>query len=274
MKKGKPVIYVLSDAVGETAEFVSRAAAAQFNGMRTRIRRVSYVQDIAYLDEILDQAEAEQAIIVYTIVLAEVRKHLEHKAAAKGLMTVDILGPLMDAISRQTGLEPSNIPNIIHRLDEQYFRKVEAIEFAVKYDDGKDPRGMLFADAVLIGISRTSKTPLSMYLAHKGIKVANIPLVPEVTPPEELFTIPVQKVIGLVIHPELLTQIRTERLKALGLGPNAGYASVERIIQELEFSREIMRRLGCPVIDVTGKAVEETAGKVLEIINKGDNNGY
>jgi regulator of PEP synthase PpsR (kinase-PPPase family) len=268
----KPVvIYVISDAVGETADFVSRAAAAQFSGVRTRIRRVSYVQDAAYLDDILEQAAGEGALIVYTIVLSELREYLEKRVAEKGMTAIDILGPLIQAIARQTGTHPSHIPNVVHRLDEQYFRKIEAVEFAVKYDDGKDSRGMLYADVVLVGISRTSKTPLSMYLAHKGIKCANIPLVPEVMPPEELFTIPLQKVIGLVIRPELLTQIRTERLKTLGLGENSGYANTDRIVEELEFSRKIMRRLGCPVIDVTGKAVEETASQVLQFMNKGEN---
>jgi regulator of PEP synthase PpsR (kinase-PPPase family) len=269
---GNPIaIYVISDAVGETADFVSRAAAVQFSGVRMRFRRVPYVQDLNYLDEILEQAVEEKAIIVYTIVLSELKEYLQKKAREKGLITVDILGPLIQVIADQTGLGPSQIPNVVHRLDEQYFRKIAAVEFAVKYDDGKDPRGVLYADVVLVGISRTSKTPLSMYLAHKGIKCANIPLVPEVMPPDELFTIPVQKVVGLVIHPELLTQIRTERLKTLGLGENSGYANVDRIVEELEYARKIMRRLGCPVIDVTGKAVEEAASQVLQYINKEEN---
>lgn len=265
-----PVIYVISDALGETAEFVSRAAAAQFSGVKTRIRRVPYVRDEAHLDDIMEEAMAEQAILVYTIVLKDLRSYLERRAAERGLLAVDILGPLIGALSKQTDLEPSHTPNIIHRLDEQYFRKVEAIEFAVKYDDGKDARGVLYADVVLIGVSRTSKTPLSMYLAHKGIKAANIPLVPEVNPPEELFAISPRKVIGLTLRPDLLNQIRTERLKTLGLGAAADYASLERIMQELEYARSLMKRIGCPIVDATGKAVEETASMVLEILFKGE----
>ncbi|MHB1650966.1 MAG: pyruvate, water dikinase regulatory protein [Desulfitobacteriaceae bacterium] len=270
MTKEMPVIYVISDALGETAEFVSRAAAAQFNGIRTRIRRVPYVRDEAHLDEILDEAVQDQAIIVYTLVLMELRNYLEQRAVEMQLQTVDILGPLIGAITSQTGIEPSHIPNIIHRLDEQYFRKVEAIEFAVKYDDGKDPRGALYADVVLIGVSRTSKTPLSMYLAHKGIKAANIPLVPEVAPPEELSSIPARKIVGLTLRPDMLNQIRTERLKTLGLGASADYASLERIVQELEYARDVMKKIGCPIIDCTGKAVEETASTILEIMYKGE----
>ncbi len=266
------VIYVISDALGETAEFVSRAAAAQFLGVKTRIRRVPYVRDELHLENIMEEAVAEQAILVYTLVLKDLRNYLEKKAIEKGLKTVDILGPLLGALTSQTGLEPTHTPNAIHRLDEQYFRKVEAIEFAVKYDDGKDSRGVLYADVVLIGVSRTSKTPLSMYLAYKGLKAANIPLVPEVNPPEELFNISPRKVIGLILRPELLNQIRTERLKTLGLGASSDYANLERIMQELEYARSIMRRIGCSTIDATGKAVEETASIVLEILYKGERN--
>lgn len=266
------VIYVISDALGETAEFVSRAAAAQFVGVKTRIRRVPYVRDQAHLEDIMEEAATEQAILVYTLVLRDLREYLEQKAMERGLRTVDILGPLIGALAGQTGMDPTLKPNIIHRLDEQYFRKVEAVEFAVKYDDGKDPRGVLFADVVLIGVSRTSKTPLSMYLAHKGLKAANIPLVPEVDPPDELFSIRPRKVIGLTVRPELLNQIRTERLKTLGLGATADYANLDRIMRELEYARGIMKRIGCPIIDATGKAIEETASIVLEILFKGDRN--
>lgn len=269
-----PVIYVISDALGETAEFVSRAAAAQFNGTKTRIRRVPYVRDEAHLEEIMEEAKEEDAILVYTLVMKNLRDFLVEKAVEKGLRVVDILGPLIQELKNQTGKEPSNTPNIIHRLDEQYFRKVEAIEFAVKYDDGKDSRGVLYADVVLIGVSRTSKTPLSMYLATKGIKCANIPLVPEVNPPEEIFSISSRKVIGLILRPELLNTIRTERLKTLGLGSTSDYASVERIMLELEYARGIMKRIGCPIIDATGKAVEETASTVLEIIIVSRNNEH
>lgn len=272
MASQTPVIYVISDALGETAEFVSRAAAAQFNGTKTKIRRVPYVRDEAHLDEIIEEAYQDQAILAYTLVLLDLKHYLEKKAEEKGLTTVDILGPLIGVLSQQTGMQPSHIPNITHRLDEQYFRKVEAIEFAVKYDDGKDPRGVLYADVVLIGISRTSKTPLSMYLAHKGIKAANIPLVPEVEPPRELFMISPRKIIGLTLKPQTLNEIRTERLKTLGLTSGADYATLERIVNELEYARSIMKKLGCAVVDATGKAVEETASSILEIIYKGERN--
>ena len=264
------MIYVISDALGETAEFVSRAAAAQFNGVKTRIRRVPYVRDETHIDDIIDEAVAEGAILVYTLVLRELRDYLEEKAAGKGVPTVDILGPLIGILGDKTGLKPSHIPNITHRLDEQYFRKVEAVEFAVKYDDGKDPRGAMYSDVVLIGVSRTSKTPLCMYLAHKGIKASNIPLVPEVAPPDELMAVSPRKIIGLTMRPDVLNRIRTERLKTLGLGAGADYASLERIMYELEYARGVMKKIGCTIIDASGKAVEETASLVLELIFKGE----
>jgi len=265
-----PVIYVISDALGETAEFVSRAAAAQFNGVKTKIRRVPYVQDETHIDDILEEALEEQAILVYTLVLTNLRQYIERRAQEKNLITIDILSPLISALSEKTGLQPKNVPNIISRLDEQYFRKVEAVEFAVKYDDGKDPRGALYADVVLIGVSRTSKTPLSMYLAHKGIKTANIPLVPEVTPPRELFIISPKKIFGLVLSPEKLNQIRSERLKTLGLGASADYAALNRIMEELEYAEQIMKKIGCLTIDTTTRAVEETASIIMQKIYKGE----
>lgn len=265
-----PVIYVISDALGETAEFVSRAAAAQFNGIKTKVRRVPYVQDETHIDDILEEAAEEQAILVYTLVLTNLRQYIERRAKEKNLITIDILSPLINALSSKTGLQPQNAPNIIHRLDEQYFRKVEAVEFAVKYDDGKDPRGALYADVILIGVSRTSKTPLSMYLAHKGIKTANIPLVPEVTPPRELFIIPPKKIFGLILSPDKLNQIRSERLKTLGLGASADYANLNRIMEELAYADGIMKKIGCITIDTTTRAVEETASIIMQKIYKGE----
>lgn len=263
------MIYVISDSIGETAEIVAKAAVAQFNSGHAEIVRIPYVGDEEHIEQILADAEEQNAIVAYTLVLPQLRKYMAEKAQKKNIITVDVLGPMMNALSNISGLEPKNEPGRLHILDEGYFRWVEAIEFAVKYDDGKDPRGALFADAVLVGISRTSKTPLCMYLAHKKIKAANIPLVPEVAPPDELFQVQ-GKVIGLTVKPEVLNPIRQERLKALGLASNADYASMERILKEIEYAENVMKKLGCPIIDVSNKAVEETAGKIMQIYNRGE----
>lgn len=228
------------------------------------------MNDQEQIEQILYEAEHNQAMIAYTLVLPNLRDYLEKRAKEKKLIVIDVLGPMMDAIAKVSCLTPHLEPGLMHKLDDEYFRRVEAIEFAVKYDDGKDPRGILVADVVLIGISRTSKTPLCMYLAHKRIKAANIPLVPEVAPPEELFELEPHKVIGLTAKPEILTPIRQERLKSLGLAPNADYASIERIYKEIEYAEGIMKKLGCTIIDVSNKAVEETVSKILKIYYRGD----
>ncbi len=262
-------IYILSDSVGETAEMVSRATAEQFKDTNYELKKFSYVSTEESIIQILGEAQREEkAIVVFTTVVDETSKKIVSECERHGLACIDVMAPLIGKFSELLNLEPIKEPGIIHRLDEKYFKKVEAIEFAVKYDDGKDPRGIKKADIVLIGVSRTSKTPLSMYLAHKNIKVANVPLVPEVPIPEELYQIPTSKIIGLTTDPIKLNEIRQERLKALGLSNTATYANVDRILEELEYADKIMKKLKCPVINVSNKAVEETAGIILDLVKK------
>lgn len=264
-----PIVYILSDSIGETGEVVVKAAASQFDSGHIDIRRVPYLNSTRQIEEALLEAKEANAAVVYTLVNPHLKKFLETKAHELDLVHADVMGPIIKAIKDITHLKPKNEPGIIRRIDEEYFSKVEAIEFAVKFDDGKEPRGLLRADIVIIGVSRASKTPLCMYLAHKGIKAANIPLVPEITPPPELFQVSPGKVVGLTINPTLLYEIRKERLKTMGLSPTADYANWQRIMEELEYAEGIMRKIGCPIIDVTNKATEETAAKVLELYRKG-----
>jgi len=264
----RPVVYIVSDSVGETAELVAKAAVSQFNHSSVEIRRVPYVSSQRDVMEVLEEAAGYRSVIAYTLVVPELKEILTQEARLRGIPTVDILGPMMDALAGLTTIQPKMEPGLVRRMDEDYFRKVEAIEFAVKYDDGKDPRGIVKADIVVIGVSRTSKTPLCMYLAHKRIKAANVPLVPEVFPPEELFKVSPEKIIGLTILPQQLNEIRRERLRTLGLTARADYASMDRIKKELKYAEDVMKRIGCAIIDVTNKAVEETASKVLEIYYK------
>jgi len=264
----KPVVFVISDSIGETAEQVVRAAASQFDGGQIEVRRVPYVDTPETLEAIVEQAVQEKAIIVYTLIYPALRRQLQEVAGRAGIPSVDIMGPTMEALQRVMISRPRLQPGLVRQLDEEYFERVEAVEFAVKYDDGRDPRGILRADGVLIGVSRTSKTPVSMYLAHRRWKVANVPLVPEIEPPQELFRLPRGKVIGLTVRPEKLLTVRQERLRAIGLPPDADYASAERIRQELAFARDLFIRLDCPVADVTNKAVEETATTVIELLKQ------
>jgi regulator of PEP synthase PpsR (kinase-PPPase family) len=217
----------------------------------------------------LQKAKEVEGVVIYTLVSSELKRFLEQKANEIELMHVDIIGPIMNAITTVSALQPKCQHGLIHKTDEAYFKKIEAIEFAVKFDDGKEPRDLLKADLVLIGISRTSKTPLCMYLAYKGIKAANVPLIPNVTLPEELFNVATNKIIGLMIKPSLLLEIRKERLKTMGLSIMDDYANLEHIYGELDYAVRIMKKVGCPIIDVSNKAIEETASKLLEFHRKG-----
>ncbi|RKQ37815.1 pyruvate, water dikinase regulatory protein [Oceanobacillus halophilus] len=262
------IVYVLSDSVGETAELVVKAGLSQFNSENYKIFRIPYVEDKETIDESLQLAVENQGIIGFTLVNPELREYINKQASKLRVEAIDIMGPMIAAMERVFQTSPRMEAGLVHKLDEDYFKRVEAIEFAVKYDDGRDPRGIARADIILIGVSRTSKTPLSQYLAHKRIKVANVPIVPEVDPPEELFEVDPSKCIGLRIRPEKLNEIRKERLKALGLGNQATYANLDRIHQELDYFNKVVDRIDCKVIDVSNKAVEETANVILQMIHK------
>ncbi|WP_123040962.1 pyruvate, water dikinase regulatory protein [Cohnella candidum] len=260
-------IFVCSDAVGETAEAVAKATARQFAAEQVIIKRYGNIKDEEEVKAIIREAAREGGFIAYTLVQPELRDTMREESIRAGVRSVDVMGPMMQAFIDTFNDAPKYQPGLLHEMDESYFRKIEAVEFAVKYDDGKDARGFLEAQVVLVGVSRTSKTPVCIYLASRGIKTANYPLTIEVKPPEELFK-PASKrlIVGLTMTPERLLKVRAERLKSLGLPSQANYASLERISEELRFADEIMKRLHCPVIDVTERAIEETAGLILEFM--------
>ena len=264
----QPIIYAISDSIGETSESVVRATTSQFVQEKFDIIRVPYVNSIEQIDKIVQEAKESNAVICYTIVSPEIRAEVARKTQELNVTAVDILGPVLTAIEKTSGLTPKNQPGLIHALDHEYFKRVAAVEFAIKYDDGKNPWGLTKADLVIIGVSRTSKTPLSMYLANKQLKVANVPLVPEIPPPEELFKVPNNRIIGLLIDPHKLNEIRIARLKAMGLGDTANSADLRRIEEELDYARAIMQRLHCMIINVSNRAIEETASLILEYLRK------
>lgn len=259
-----PVIYVLSDSAGDTGEAVVKAAAAQFDAGGIEIRRAPFITCQADIDRVMKEVIDQRAMIAFTFVIPYLREHLIKQALQFQIEHVDLLSPVIEKLEQRLGQSSRRQPGIIHQMDENYFKRIEAVEFAVKYDDARDSSGITKADIVLIGVSRTSKTPLSMYLAHKKYKVANVPLVPEIKPPKELFQISPQNIIGLKINPDKLNEIRKERLKALGLSATASYANKDRIKAELKYANDLMKRLNCFTIDVSNKAVEETAGTILE----------
>lgn len=261
-------VFIVSDSLGETAELVAKAALSQFAGADVAIRRFPMISSPSDIQGIIELATLQPTLIVYTLILPEAHETMTQLAEAHGIVAIDIMGPMMSGFVQVLGRVPRLQPGLIHQMDETYFRRIECVEFAVKYDDAKDPKGFLQADAVLVGVSRCSKTPVSMYLAHRRLKVANLPLVPEVPLPKEILTIPRDRIVGLRVDPMKLSQIRQERVRTMGLSRDRNYADLERILLELDYAETVFRRLGCPVVDVTNKAVEETAVRVLELIHR------
>lgn len=262
------VIHVVSDSLGETAEKVTRAAAEQFGRTNYRLVKHTNIVSREQAKKIIEEALEDNSIIVFTTVVDMVRRELIGGCKANNIVYVDILEPALVKFQEFLGMEPLNEIGLLHRLDDRYYEKVEALEFAVKYDDGRDPRGILEADIVILGISRTSKTPLCMYLAMKNLKVANVPLLPEVKVPEEIYKISPKKLIGLTNDVSRLNEIRLERLRSLGLKDDALYADSSRIIEEIKYATDIMNEIGCPIINVSHKAIEETANLIEKIILK------
>lgn len=261
-------IYVLSDSIGETAELLAKAASIQFDQrLIGEIHKYSFISDKSQLDEIIEKAATQKSMIVYTLVKSESREYLAKESAKRNIPAIDALGPIIKVLAYLSQSEPKREVGLNRQLNDEYFEKVEAVEFAVKYDDGKDPRGILKADIILLGISRTSKTPLSMYLAYRNYKVANIPLVPEVDPPKELFEISPRKIIGLTNDPEKLNSIRIERLKDMGMKASSTYANMDRILTELDYAHRLFTKLRCPIINVSAKAIEETASIITSIVS-------
>jgi regulator of PEP synthase PpsR (kinase-PPPase family) len=256
-------IYLLSDATGETAEKMVMAALTQFRDKPTRLTRINNVRTKNQVYEALDEALGKGGLIVYTIVNRDLAQLVHDECDGLGLISIDLLTPLLMKVAHCFGRSPKETPGLLHGVDEAYFRRIEAIEFTVKHDDGQEPRNLFQADIVLVGISRTSKTPLSIYLAHRGWKVANVPLVKGIDLPDELFQVDPKRIAALVIDPQRLVEVRAARLRNLGQDPRAAYADYEEIEEELKYAKKFFRHHPWAVIDVSSKAVEETANEVL-----------
>ncbi len=263
------VIYVVSDSPGETAERVTRATLLQFPDHNVRLRIERRVRDRRGLETVLQKASEREAMVVFTLVRPDLREHFHELASQFKVRHVDVIGALINQVAYYLEADPVNIPTAEMPLSQEYFRRVEAIEFAVKSDDGKEPRNLKMADLVLAGVSRTSKTPLSTYLAGRGLKIANIPLVLGVEPPEELYQLPGYRVVGLTIDVDQLMDIRQQRLQQLGMPPDANYGLREHVKTELEYAHTIFRdNPEWMVVDVTNCAIEETATIILEALKE------
>lgn len=253
-------IFVISDSIGETAQRMIHATLSQFPDLKhISIEKFAFIKNEEELVTILDRAVVKCAIVVTTLVNPKFNSVGSSYAKENGIAYIDYMSGLIECIQNRTHREPILESGALRKLDEQYFKRIEAIEYSVKYDDGKHFTDIGEADALIIGVSRTSKTPLSMYLANKGYKIANIPLVPEVEIPEEVYKNKKMKVFGLTASPNYIMNIRSERVKVLGLSGHTNYNSMERIKTELAHAEEVFHKLNANVINTEYKSIEESA---------------
>lgn len=261
-------IYIISDGTGETASTMIRAALVQYADKEVQMIRCKNIRTESQVEPLIDECFERKGFIVYTVVSANLRNKIRELAAVKGLPCIDLLGPLLSNLDAYFGVATASPQaGILRAVDEQYFKRIEAIEYTVKHDDGKTFSELDKADIVLVGISRTSKTPLSIFLSHKGWKVANIPLVLNTALPQDLFQVDQRKIVGLIIDIDSLQRIRKSRLEKFGQDPGGEYASLSHIVQEIEYAHEIFKQnKKWPVFNVTERALEETATEITRIV--------
>ena len=269
-----PTIHIISDSLGSTAHAVARAAAGQFGIAEPYIEVLpkvrNYEEIVSYLakhqQEHIEVGLSGNLLVFFTLVDPELRMRLRDFCHEKGMHAVDIMSTPISAIQEATGLSPMSDPGLLRATDEHYFKRIAAMEFTVDHDDGRNPQDLPEADIVLLGVSRSSKTPISIFLGMEGYRVANVPLALGTKPPDEIYDCDPSRIFGLMTTPDILVGIRQRRLG--GSGQQApvvasSYADPEMVYQDLEEARALMRRLGCIVIRTDNKAVEETAQEIL-----------
>jgi [pyruvate, water dikinase]-phosphate phosphotransferase / [pyruvate, water dikinase] kinase len=265
--KGPVEIHVVSDATGETATRVVMAVERQFPDLEFEVIRHPRIASSDDVQLAAARARGRRAVVVYTLVDPRYRDVMRSACKRYKLHYCDLLGHPIDAVARVSGLPAKGEPGALPVLDTRYFKRVEAIEFAVQADDGVGARRLKEAEIVLVGVSRTSKTPLSIYLGYLGYKAANIPIVMGFEPPEELWEIEPARVVGVTLQAELLAEIRKRRVRQMR-GSTRSYAELSEIYEELEHAESVFRRLGCPVIEVSTLAIEETAYRIIRLVEQ------
>jgi [pyruvate, water dikinase]-phosphate phosphotransferase / [pyruvate, water dikinase] kinase len=267
-------IIIISDGTGETATAICRATMAQFKDRDVYFTRYKNVRSKDQIDAVFTEAAIHHDLIIYTVVQAELREHIAELSRTKHVRTLDLLGPALTAFSNYFEQEPSNEPGLLHQVNDDYFNRVAAMEFTMNHDDGRNVESLHLADIILVGISRTSKTPLSVYLSHRGYKVVNIPIILDQALPEHLFKIDQRKIFALTINPDALSEIRRRRLSQLGAGQHTGdYASQAKVSQEIEYAENLFdQNKRWPVFNITGKAIEETAAEIMKLLSMRKNN--
>jgi regulator of PEP synthase PpsR (kinase-PPPase family) len=261
-------LHLLSDSTGETLENIAKAALAQFDGVETIKHFWPMVRSETNLERILSEIAQNPGLVLFTLVNSETRKKLETRCRGMGLPAVAALDPVTDALSNLLGQTAKARPGRQHILDAAYFARVDAIQFTMAHDDGLGAEDWEESDLVLAGISRTSKTPTSIYLANRGYKTANIPIVVESPPPASLYSLKNPLVVGLTTGVDRLVQVRRNRLLSLNQAPETDYVDQDAVAREIAFARRIFADNGWPVIDVTRRSIEETAAAIINLLNE------
>lgn len=258
-----PTILIVSGGVGASAEQVVHTLLAQFPDEAVRVTTLGNVRHPEQIADALSQAQKMNALVVYTLVDPVLHDYLLRESQKLQIRAVDLMGPIMNWVTEKLGMAPKAQPGLYRRLHSEYFERVAAIDFTMAHDDGKSPDGWPEADVVLAGVSRVGKTPLSLYLAVLGWKVANVPLVPEIPLPESLFSLDPQHVIGLTVEPDQLLEYRTRRQKLLGAPGPSGYADPQSVYEEVEEALKVFRRGRFKIIDMTDKTIEQGADEII-----------
>ncbi len=255
-------IYIISDATGQSGLHILRAAIVQFNHARAKMMVFHDIDSKARLKTILDRAREDKALIAFTFVRKEMRDYAHAYCLKNTIYHLDILGPLINNLAAYLRRKPLETPTLLRKVDERYFKRIDAIEYTLGHDDGRGAEGLQEADIVLVGLSRTSKTPTSFYLAQEGFKVANVPIVLGIPMPEELFEIDQHKIVCLTIDPEVLQKVRKVRQKNSRLKPS--YSAFKKIFADGEYVRGLIKKHGnWTVVDTTNKSIEETAWEIV-----------
>lgn len=266
----KKVIYLVGESTGETISKIARASLAQFSQEHIEVKKFILVKEKPLISSIIKQASEDKALVAFSMIEPRLRDFLIREAEQRDIKAIDVIGDFIMQLSLFLNEKPLAIPGRQYILDEDYYRRIEAINFSVKHDDGKMPQGLKLADIILVGLSRTGKTPLSTYLANQGWKVANVPIHPDMDPPEELFQGDQRKVFGLIISVESLVKLREARLEQLGLTPYAKYADPVKISEEIEWCKEFYKQHPrWRVVDISNRAIEEASASIVSSYRTG-----
>jgi regulator of PEP synthase PpsR (kinase-PPPase family) len=258
-------LHLVSDSTGETLITVARAVVAQYEGVAAIEHVYPLVRSTTQLERVIHEIETAPGIVLYTLVEEELSSRLEEVCRATGSPFLSVLEPVHALLSSYLGTHSTARPGAQHMLNAEYFKRIDAMNFTLMHDDGHLPHDLDEANVILVGVSRTSKTPTSVYLANRGLKTANIPLVPGVPPPPVLTTAKTALIVGLVATPERIVQIRQNRLLSLNADDDTSYVDREAVAEELAASRRLFARNGWPVIDVTRRSIEETAAAIIDL---------